>query len=133
MGGKDVLFGNGGKDTLEGGGGKDTLNGNSGHDELSGDNGRDFLDGGGGRDMLDGGKGWDELTGGGGADVFQFGRGDGKNTITDFRQRQDRIEIEEQDDLFAALDSIIQRGDDVLISFANVQIRMRATSPWLIL
>ena len=81
--------------------------------DLSGGNGRDFLDGGGGRDTLDGGKGRDELT---------VGRGDGKNTIMDFRQRQDRIEIEDQGDLFDALDSITQRGDDVLISFANVRI-----------
>ena len=129
-GGKDVLDGNGGKDSLEGGGGKDLLNGGGGKDTLSGGGGKDTLDGGGGKDVMQGGggkdlilggKGNDSLTGNGGRDVFQFKTGDRKDTITDFNQRQDKIEITNGADAFADL-VITQAGDNVRIRFSNVQI-----------
>lgn len=98
---------------LVGGGGKDLLTGGGGKDEL---------DGGGGQDTLVGGRGRDELTGGAGRDTFKFERGDGRDTITDFRQGQDRIVVNDREDLLAALDSVQQRGENVFISFANVKI-----------
>lgn len=134
-GGKDVIFGNGGKDDLSGGGGKDRLDGNGGrdtldggggNDALNGGGGKDDLDGGGGRDTLEGGGGKDELTGGGGRDFFLFSRGDGFDTITDFRDRQDRIMIDEGAEAFADL-TITQIGDDALVRFANVRISVEDT------
>lgn len=83
--GADRLDGGGGRDRLEGGGGRDALTGGRGADRLDGGGGRDVLKGGGGRDVLDGGRGADRMTGGGGPDVFVFGRGDGRDVVTDFR------------------------------------------------
>ena len=125
-GGKDRLDGNGGRDMLEGGGGRDALNGGGGKDMLDGGGGKDDLDGGGGRDTLEGGRGKDELTGGGGRDFFLFSRGDGFDTITDFRDRQDRIMIDEGAEAFADL-TITQVGDDALVRFANVRISVEDT------
>lgn len=126
-GGKDRLDGNGGRDTLEGGGGKDALNGGGGKDMLDGGGGKDALDGGGGRDMLEGGRGSDQLTGGGGRDFFVFSTGDGRDTITDFRDRQDRIMIEDGAEAFADL-TITQLGDDARVRFANVTIDIEDTN-----
>ncbi len=118
-GGRDALNGGGGKDLLEGNGGKDTLEGAGGRDDLDGGGGRDELDGGGGKDRIEGGRGADLLTGGGGRDTFVFERGSGADTILDWRDRQDRIEIDGA--AFAQL-TIDQRDEDVLISFANIRV-----------
>ncbi len=120
-GGKDMVSGNGGQDTIKGGGGKDTLEGGGGKDFLDGGRGRDFLDGSNGADTLVGGKGNDVLTGGGGLDTFRFTTGDGKDTITDFDQFRDTIEILDGAESFDDL-MITQAGDNVRIKFANVTI-----------
>ncbi len=129
-GGRDDLRGGGGADDLEGGGGSDTLNGaggtdivagGGGRDLVRGGGGRDMLEGGGGRDTLEGGRGLDVLAGGGGADEFMFTRGDGRDVIEDFQQGRDRIAIDVGADEFQDL-IIAQAGDDVVISFSNVEI-----------
>lgn len=120
-GGKDTIEGNGGRDIIAGGGGKDDLDGGGGRDMVSGNGGRNTVKGGGGNDTLVGGKGNDVLTGGGGRDTFQFTRGDGRDTITDFDQLCDKIEIIDGADSFDDL-MITQAGDDVRIKFANVVI-----------
>lgn len=127
-GGRDMLSGNGGKDHLNGGGGKDLLQGNGGKDMLEGGGGRDNLEGGGGsdtlnggggKDQIDGGRGADFLSGGGGRDTFHFAPGSGADVIQDWRDRQDRIDIDGA--TFDQL-AISQFGDDVLIRFANIRI-----------
>ena len=60
---------------------------------LDGGMGKDTLMGGGGADMLIGGMGDDKLTGGGGADKFVFGMGDGEDTVTDFTDGVDMIDL----------------------------------------
>lgn len=120
-GGRDMVSGNGGRDIVKGGGGKDTLEGGGGKDFLDGGRGRDFLDGSNGADTLVGGKGNDVLTGGGGLDTFRFTRGDGRDTITDFDQFRDTIEIIDGAESFDDL-MITQAGDNVRIKFANVTI-----------
>ncbi|MEM7269164.1 MAG: calcium-binding protein [Pseudomonadota bacterium] len=130
--GNDTLLGGLGNDTMVGGLGSDDIKGSIGKDQLRGLGGRDTLDGGGGkdnivggggRDLIIGGKGADTLKGGGGPDVFQFKTGAGRDTITDFAQRRDKIEITNGAEEFEDL-RISQQGDDVLIRFANVQIKV---------
>lgn len=109
--GADVLKGQAGDDTLKGGtkadeltGGKgaDDLSGQKGNDDLEGNQGKDVLEGGDGKDTLDGGKGNDELkgqkgndtlTGGKGKDVFVFAKKGGKDTITDFTNGEDKLDL----------------------------------------
>ncbi len=100
--GVDVLNGNSGFDTVNGGAGNDTLRGQGGRDALNGDAGNDLLvgmagfdtlSGGDGNDTLIGGPADDTLTGGTGADVFTFGADQGANTITDYMDGTDRIQV----------------------------------------
>ncbi len=121
--GNDTLKGNGGDDNLKGGGGDDNMRGGGGADTLNGGGGDDRLIGGGGDDVLTGKRGDDTLKGNGGADVFQFRASDRNDTILDFRQGVDQIEIKSGASFFQAL-TIEQDGQDVLISFAAAQIRV---------
>lgn len=72
-----------------------------------------------GDNRIEGGEGGDLVTGGGGRDTFVYAKFDGGDTITDFKQGQDRIRIEgfTQFDSFADLD-FVKSGKDVRISFA---------------
>ena len=110
-GGDDQLTGGGGSDLLRGGNDDDTLSGGKGADQLFGQNGDDglsahagndtlrggrgddLLSGGSGKDILDGGRDDDRLTGGTGADVFVFARNAGDDTITDFANGTDKIDL----------------------------------------
>lgn len=93
--GRDRLFGEGDQDDMSGGAGNDLLRGGHADDTLAGNGGDDTLGGGGGRDRLTGGKGDDTLTGGGARDVFVFDglRDQGDDTVTDFENGRDRIEV----------------------------------------
>lgn len=84
-GGKaDLMIGNEGNNTLDGFAGNDTLLGGSGNDTLRG---------GEGNDRIDGGRGDDTLQGDIGADRFVFSTGYGTDTITDFGDGADRIDL----------------------------------------
>ncbi|UVC10304.1 hypothetical protein IHQ71_06780 [Rhizobium sp. TH2] len=86
---------------------------------LTGSDGANTLRGNGGNNDLEGGLGDDTLTGGGGRDLFRYAMLDGGDTITDFKQGQDRIRIEGFTlyDSFGDLD-FVKSGNDVRISFA---------------
>ena len=75
--------------------------------------------GGGGKDDIEGGKGRDFLSGGNGRDTFHFERGSGNDVIEDWRDRQDRIDIDG-----ATFDDLIinQVGDNTLIRYTNIRI-----------
>ncbi|MDG1211533.1 MAG: calcium-binding protein [Paracoccaceae bacterium] len=122
-GGDDNIKGNGGTDVIKAGGGADTVKGGGGADVINGGGGADLLQGGGGSDTITGKGGDDTLKGNGGADVFQFRASDRNDTILDFRQGQDLIEIQTGANSFAALD-IEQDGRDVLIGFGAGQVRV---------
>lgn len=122
-GGADNIKGNGGGDVIKAGGGADTVKAGGGSDTIDGGGGADLLEGGGGADVITGKGGNDTLTGNGGADVFQFRASDRNDTISDFRQGQDRIEILTGANAFAGL-SIEQDGADVLIGFGVGQVRV---------
>ena len=121
--GNDRMFGGAGIDFLRGGGGRDKVNGGAGSDTVIGDKGRDIVMGGAGRDLVIGGRGDDTLSGGSGRDLFVFTRGDGEDTITDFQAGFDQIEIVKGAARFAQLD-FRRKGDDVVVSFANVEIEV---------
>ncbi len=91
--GDDSAEGRGGKDTLFGGAGNDTLGGGTSADKLFGGDGDDTIDGGTGADLINGGRGDDELTGGNLADTFVFHRDAGFDTITDFENGVDKIDL----------------------------------------
>ena len=90
---RDTIDGGPGHDSLFGGPGDDTLYGSEGDDMLKGGPGADTLEGNSGNDMLEGGAGADTMDGGIGFDTFIFDLGHGMDTITDFRNGQDLIDI----------------------------------------
>ncbi|MEG4912606.1 calcium-binding protein [Microcoleus sp. B7-D4] len=98
----NAINGTNGNDNLIGTPGSDNINGLDGDDALTGLRSNDILVGGGGSDNLSGGKGFDTLNGGlgndilfGGAgnDVFVLGAGLGIDTISDFTNSQDTIQL----------------------------------------
>ncbi|MGH1575611.1 hypothetical protein [Planktotalea sp.] len=92
--GKNTLRSYGGEDSLYGRDGKDKLYGGDNDDKLYGGGGADKLYGGKGADRFDGGKGDDILFGGGGADIFHFDHGEDSDTIKDFEDDVDLIQID---------------------------------------
>ncbi len=104
--GRDTMDGGAGNDTLDGGNDDDVLTGGLGDDRIDAGNGRDTLNGGAGRDILIGGNdddrflggaGADTMTGGNGRDVFVFADLGDTDTITDFRGREDKIDVSDID------------------------------------
>ena len=116
--GYDALYGGKGDDDLFGNKGNDDLYGNRGEDILVGGSGSDNLYGGSGADRLVGGKGDDFLTGGADADAFDF-RGEwGDDTIVDFQDGLDMIDLSSSKLDFNDL-TIQQSGTSVLIEDDN--------------
>lgn len=113
--GRNSLYGNNGNDTLDGAGGNDTLLGGSGADKLYGRSGAD---------RLDGGAGNDTLLGGAGNDDFVFKKGYGKDTITDFTDGADQIDLRSYH--FSSVSSVLthatQIDHDVQIKLATTDI-----------
>jgi len=91
--GRDILVGGADQDVLDGGNQEDLLVGGMGNDTLIGDKGEDTLEGGEGDDDLNGGTENDLMTGGTGNDIFRFRKGDGQDTITDFTQSEDLLDV----------------------------------------
>lgn len=77
-------FGTTGDDTLTGGASKDTIIGGAGDDTIYGGDGDDFILA---------GAGDDTITGGAGEDTFFYMAGDGDDTITDFTDGEDVINL----------------------------------------
>ncbi|WP_068116505.1 fasciclin domain-containing protein [Tropicimonas marinistellae] len=92
-GGGDLVRAGRGSDVVVAGNGKDIAFGGGGTDTLLGGNGGDRLYGGRGDDRVEGGAGKDTLTGGRGEDTFVFATGDGRDTIVDFRNGHDTIDL----------------------------------------
>lgn len=118
--GDDKLTGNGKANEIRGRGGDDKLTGKGGKDDLRGESGDDVINGGGGRDRLTGGSGDDVLLGKKGNDVFVFNGAydEGSDTIRDFKNNQDVLEISGTS--FAELDiSKSGGGSDTLITLES--------------
>ena len=91
--GDDVLHGDAGNDWLVGGDGSDELHGGAGNDRLVAGSGDDRAYGGEDDDSLNGGRGHDILDGGAGADTFVFEADHGNDTIRDFTDGEDAIDL----------------------------------------
>ena len=125
----DTLYGGTGRDEIWGGADDDTLYGGVSDDTLYGDQpsymsyyygevtGNDTLYGGAGNDTLYGGGGNDTLSGGAGNDTFVFGLNRGNDTIKDFTNGEDKIDLTAIGGIsgFEHL-TVSQDGDDVVIT-----------------
>ena len=99
---------------FEGTSGNDTVTGAAGNDWLEGFGGADTLFGLDGDDVLIGGSGNDTLTGGLGADTFRFRDSDGRDTITDFEDGADLIDLREMAGMSAYGDlDLVEVGSDL--------------------
>jgi Ca2+-binding RTX toxin-like protein len=136
--GHDKLYGRSGNDRLEGGSGNDRLWGQDGHDvlkggwgddRLEGGQGRDQLSGGAGNDLLKGGAGNDRLSGGAGHDTFVFQKGGGSDTVTDFRNGQDRIDARSLSNVDNLSDlTLVQVDQGVMIALGSDILVLKGVS-----
>jgi hypothetical protein len=85
---------------------------------ITGNAGANMLSGQGGADILAGGKGNDALTGGDGADTFVFSTGFGKDTITDFENGADHIDLRK----WAGVDTFAEVKAHLSVSGHNLVI-----------
>ncbi|WMS44689.1 calcium-binding protein [Acuticoccus sp. MNP-M23] len=118
-GGDDLVRGGNGDDFLDGGRGRDTLEGGNGDDRLHAGAGGGTMDGGAGADILRSGRGNDDMTGGEGADEFIIGLLNGNDTILDFENGRDRIDLstygrEEADFLTDLYPALSEAGGDAI-------------------
>ncbi len=117
QGGRDDLEGNAGRDVLRGGNSKDFLSGGGHRDRLFGGNGNDTLKGNGGNDILNGQSGNDRLFGGRGDDKFVFNNSFGNDTIRDFADDLDSLEITGHGDQATLLAAASDTDKGVLFDF----------------
>ena len=118
----DILAGDLSNNTLMGRGGDDTLYGGpaGGDDRMYGENGNDRIFGGTGNDTIYGGTGDDVLSGGVDDDTFVFAPGSGDDTITDFTDGDDKIDLSAFADIASVDDlSMAQREDNVVIELSG--------------
>ena len=125
----DVVFGEEGNDTISSGRGNDWVAGGEGNDIIDGGTGEDILDGGEGDDtishsggdaVLTGGAGDDTLTGGAGDDTFVYAAGDGNDTITDFTDGTDTIDLSAMTEIESFLDlAVKQDGENTVIDLSE--------------
>ena len=106
-------------DKIYGSDGGNVLKGGTGEDSIWGRDGNDKLYGGSNSDRFDGGEGDDKLYGGSGVDTFHIDKGDDFDTIKDFQNNADRIEIDGFSTGFDAFDFATQVGDDVVFDFGG--------------
>jgi Ca2+-binding RTX toxin-like protein len=133
--GGDVMIGQEGNDDLRGGADDDSIDGGADNDILYGGDGADFILGGDGLDVLYGeagsdqlrgeagadtivgGAGGDTLFGGTGADRFVFAVGSGVDSINDWTDGEDRIDITGYAGATFGNTVITQSGINVVVTF----------------
>ena len=112
--------------------GKKNLNGTGNDDQsdLVGNKGKNILSALDGNDILDGGRGADKLDGGDGADTFVFKTGYGKDTIMDFENGVDFIDVSEWQgiDDFSDIEALMSSSNgDVVIKMGKDVLRIADT------
>jgi len=120
-GGDDFMRGHRGDDTMDGGSGNDEVRGGRGRDELRGGTGDDNLFGNGSHDVLSGGLGNDTLTGGRGRDVFIVNPGDGWDSILDFEDGRDLLDLSafKQYEGVQAVEGAVDTADGLMLSLPD--------------
>ncbi|MES2675307.1 MAG: calcium-binding protein, partial [Pseudomonadota bacterium] len=113
--GNDTLHGNNGDDTLHGGTGEDIIYGGEGNDYLYGGIENDRISGGSGNDILRGGIGNDSLSGDTGNDTYQFGYGDGQDTINNYDYSTGHNDVLRLHNAVTVADVKLTRSGDTLI------------------
>ena len=109
--------------SFQGTSGGDTLTGAAGNDWLEGFDGDDTLFGLDGDDVLIGGRGNDTLTGGLGFDIFRFKGSDDRDTITDFEDGTDLIDLREMAGVSAYGDlDLVEVGSDVEVRLGGATV-----------
>lgn len=109
----DWLTGDGKANVLRGGDGNDHLMGMEGNDAVVGGAGADKLEGNAGDDHLNGGAGADEYWGSVGKDTFIFTGKHGLDTIFDFEDGLDKIEVSAAD--FAGMKFVDSNNDTIIM------------------
>jgi Ca2+-binding RTX toxin-like protein len=106
--------------------------GTSNGDDLFGNDGNNNLFGLAGADSLHGGKGNDELTGGGGNDTFFFSNVGGHDTIEDFQNGTDHINLSAWTDIHDFNDlknnHLTVSGNDLVIAAGNNELTLHNVS-----
>ena len=100
----------------------DTLTGGADNDAIIGGAGDDTISGGAGDDTIYSGAGDDTITGGTGNDAFMFVTGDGNDTITDFTDGEDIIDLSAITGITGFSDlsgKITQDGEDTVIDLSS--------------
>ena len=124
-GGDDIILGRGGSDVIDGGAGDDTINAGSGDDTITGGDGDDTIKGGSGDDTITGGAGDDVVKGGSGDDVFVYGLDHGTDTISDFTDGEDLIDLSRISGITGFDDLTVTRdGSDTVIDTGEGTIRL---------
>ena len=118
------LFGTRFSDVLLGNADNNAVYGHLGNDALAGRAGNDVLRGGAGRDALNGGLGNDALFGDANADRFIFGADGGRDTVRDFQDNVDTLDLRSLDfnTVGGVLNLAIERGNDVIFNFGDGDI-----------
>jgi Ca2+-binding RTX toxin-like protein len=112
-----VILGTTGNDWLYGTDQNDIILGNSGDDRLYGGDGNDILIGGAGNDYMDGGRG---------SDTYVFNRGDGQDTIYDYRYSANEMNVIQFGEGVTKEDVIFaQDGNDLLIKIKGTDDSLR--------
>ena len=105
-------------DTISGNTGGDTIHGGAGNDIIFGDAGDDNIFGDAGIDTLSGGSGNNTLTGGDGADTFVHTTGN--DFITDYTERQDKIQLVDGEIIGSSIS-----GADVVLKFMTSSVTVK--------
>ncbi|WP_230534150.1 CAP domain-containing protein [Microvirga roseola] len=141
----NTLKGTSGADVIKGYGGNDELYGYAGTDKIYGSTGNDKLYGSSGKDVLLGSSGDDYLVGGSGADSFRFRGKWGSDTIKDFQNGVDRLDLRSNGLSFKELsiakidadkdgrvDDVIIKADGHSITLLNEKVSLIGASDFLL-
>ena len=131
--GNNNMYSNSSSKQIFGYGGNDKIFGGEGDDEIYGGDGGDLLMGEEGDDTLDGGADADVLVGGSGDDTFVFQADHGNDTIKDFEDGNDTIDLTAFSSITGFSQLTISDNDDGdavidLSSFGGGEITLEGTS-----
>ena len=120
-GNSTLFYGSAGADVFTSGNGNDVLQGADGADDLTAGTGADIINGGTGNDELSGGDG---LSADGAIDEFVFAPGDGNDTIRDFENGIDLLDVSAHGFVSSTEFTITDVGGDKVINFGGDQVTL---------